>query len=605
MIKFAGFDIETAGEINPYALQPWRVAQNAGRITSYAAVSETGEVIGRSLNPTLEQLRQTLTKLAAEGYTLVGSNTSFDISWLIAVGLEDEVIACQWADFKFYWKAAQNTPEASKSWGLKAAVAEFFPSLAGYEKEASFDIIDDSLLLYNTIDSGTTAMLARRFYDLLDERSRLYVSVMNRNLVSFAYGYLDGIPISETRLEAWREWAEKKKAESHPKTTLTEKVLASPAQLKRALHEMGFAVASTDKEELSLIEDERVKAIADWKVGAGNISRYITPTEKCLAYTKTGRVHCQPSLWGTYTGRITYSSKQLKKYQVGIAIAQLPRLSPRQTFNPRSVIVPPENHLLAEYDFSNQESRVIACFAADYSGDTTLLDIFNQNKDYHSVMGAAIAGVSYDELISAVKSGDKEAKFQRQLGKLANLALSYRAGWARFQEFCRTSAEVILEDNLCKSICSKYKQTYPGIVTYWRASIELAKQRGYAETRGGRKLFLSEWGGRGAYASEQSALNFPIQGTGADMKYLAVAAVEPMLRAYNARYAFDLHDALFIYLPTENSPRCKMPPIELAQLIKGKLNALPYEAIYGWRPKVPMPVDGKIGESWGELKDLD
>lgn len=625
-VKFLGFDIETDGKQDAWALQPWRVSQDAGRITSYAAVDEAGAIIGRNLNPTREELTEQLKLYAAEGYTIVGSNIAFDISWLMAYGLEQEAWACKWADLKFYWKAAQNVPDTStagrKNWGLKAAVTEFLPALAGYEKEISFEPgyeVTHELLVYNTIDSGASAMLARRFYDALDTRSRIYVAVMNGNIPHFAQAYHEGLCIGDA-IDAWEKWAEEKKAAAIETTTLTAKVLNSPSQLKEVLKEWGYGELikkvvkgvtkeSTDKDTLSRLlldnEDERIKAIADYKTGAGNISRYITPARKSLAYCESGRVHCQPSLWGTYTGRVTYSSKQKKKYPVGIALAQIPRPSPRQSYNPRKVLVPPAGYMLAEYDFSNQESRIIADRAAEYSSNTTLLDIFNKGLDYHSVMGANLAGWEYEKFIEELHNGNPVVKFNRMLGKVANLQLSYRSGWETFQTVARAQYEMILDDALAKRIVATYKTTYPAVTMYWRASIETAKVRGYAETIAGRRLYLSDWGGRGGYATQQSAINFPIQGSGADMKYLAVTAISPILRANGVIYGWDLHDALFLYLPIdENTPGYTMPPLELAVLIKEKLNALPYKEVYGWIPKIPMPVDGKLGTSWGDLEEI-
>lgn len=614
-VKFLGFDIETDGDKDAWALQPWRVAQNAGRITSYAAVDEEGTIIGRALNPSVNELREQLGFYAAEGYTIVGSNIAFDISWLIALGLEDEVWLNKWADLKFYWKALENVPDTGaagrKSWGLKEAVRQYLPQLAGYESGIEFTpgyTPTHELLVYNTIDSGASAMLARRFYDAIDTRSRIYIAVMNGNIPHFAKAYHDGLCVGAA-IDDWEKWAEEKKTAAIEATTLTAKILNSPTQLKKALNEMGYEVDSTDKATLSLItlgeDDTRVKAIADYKVGAGNITRYINPARKALAYCETGRVHCQPNLWGTYTGRVTYSSKQIKKYQVGIALAQIPRPSPRQSYNPRKVLVPPPGYLLAEYDFSNQESRVIADRGADYSSDTTLLDIFNNNLDYHSVMGANLAGWEYQKFVDELHNGNPVVKFNRMLGKVANLSLAYRSGWQTFQTISRSTYEMVLDDELAQRIVATYKATYPSVTMYWRASIEAAKARGYAETIGGRRLNLSEWGGKGGYATQQSAINFPIQGSGADMKYLAVTAISPILRANGVVYGWDLHDALFLYIPAEETtPGYTMPPLELAKMLKAKLNALPYKEVYGWIPKVPMPVDGKLGTSWGDLEEI-
>jgi hypothetical protein len=44
--------------------------------------------------------------------------------------------------------------------------------------------------------------------------------------------------------------------------------------------------------------------------------------------------------------------------------------------------------------------------------------------------------------------------------------------------------------------------------------------------------------------------------------------------------------------------------VKLAMKCRDLLSNLPYEKVYGWRPKVPMPVDLKIGYVWGDLEEI-
>jgi DNA polymerase-1 len=149
-----------------------------------------------------------------------------------------------------------------------------------------------------------------------------------------------------------------------------------------------------------------------------------------------------------------------------------------------------------------------------------------------------------------------------------------------------------------------FKQTYPRVVQFWKEAIALAKQKGYAETAGGRRVYFdpADWDYRSdpkrAYASEQTAINFPVQGTGADQKFLGIALTDAYAYPRGAIYMLDLHDALFYLIPDDGHA------LETACEIKHILNTLPYKEVFGWTPTVPMPVDAKLGLSWGDMETI-
>src|SRR4051812_6257723 len=108
-MRFIGFDIETAGDGEAFGLQPNRVRQNKARITSAAFVDEDGTVLFGKLNPTIDELRGMLSRVAEmPGAVLIGWNTQFDVSWLIALGLEDEVRDCTWLDGEVFRRGLEN-----------------------------------------------------------------------------------------------------------------------------------------------------------------------------------------------------------------------------------------------------------------------------------------------------------------------------------------------------------------------------------------------------------------------------------------------------------------------------------------------------------------
>lgn len=620
-IHFFGFDIETKGEKKEFALQPYRLPRGECEITSFSCVDENNLVVDEGLWPTVEQLRNCLEKMADDPWAVVvGSNMIFDVAWMIALGLEDVVRRITWFDLQALRRGLENTTD-KHGWGLKPTVAKFLPQYAGYEAEVggNFDKVDEILLAYNHDDSWHSAQVARIVWDQLDPTCATLVQVISQCIPAFARAWIDGVPFSREALALWDQFctsemeAALQELEVHG---LDGPIVRSPQKLLAKLQELRFPIANTSKTVLSLYADNPIiAAVRRYKRAAGSKSRYINNAIKCLDYIGRDTTHPQPRIWGTYTGRCTYGSKmdtpalnklgevvvnkktgkvQKRQVQVGVALHQWPKK--REGKIARSCIVAPPGYLLAEYDFSNQESRILA----DITQDRTLLEVFNEGKDFHSMMGCKPAKMPYEEFYAWYKTGDKQAESFRQMGKVANLSLAYRTGAETFQTMARTDYDVILSFEEAAMLCRLFKETYPRVPVFWNDAIALAKQKGYATTRGDRRVKLTDWDRSShGYASEQTAINHPVQGTGADMKFLGIALSDAYAHPRGAIYLLDLHDALFYAIPDDDRA------METARGIQKILNTLPYADVFGWKPSVPMPVDASIGKSWGELRRLE
>jgi DNA polymerase I-like protein with 3'-5' exonuclease and polymerase domains len=607
-MRFVGFDIETAGEGETYGLQPYRVKQGTARITSYAFAFEGGSKYG-TLNPTIEELRESLNYIATQpDIVLVGWNTQFDVSWLIACGLEAEVRACRWADGEVMRRALENDTlePKDKSYGLKATVAKYLPEYAGYEQEVAgnFDKVDDTLLKYNMLDAELTAKLARIFWDKMDGTRRQLCSVIWRAIVPVAGAWVEGIPVHQASIAKWEEAARADRDEAFPKVMslgrihqddadVARAMMTSPVKLKKFLHARGVPVKKTDQTELSKYwHIPMVKAISDWKKANTAVSKFIKTLSNSIAYNQSDRTHPSCRLWNTYTGRFGYTSTTGKspKFQTGFAIHQMPRKK-----EARDCICAPEGMLLAEFDFATQESRLLC----DVSGDPLLYDIFSSGKDFHTYMAAIIAGIEYENMLDRITQKDAEAKNYRQLAKVVNLSCAYRTGWKKLIDVGRTQYDVIFDEATAKRLHGLFRTTYHHVPIYWKSSVEFARNNGYAETRGGRRVYIDNWVDKSVdWESESTAINFPIQGTGADMKFLGIAAVDQILHENGGRYMLDLHDALFVLLPDTSQGH------ETAGKVRDILSNLPYKEVFGWSPRVKLPVDLKIGKQWGSLTEI-
>ncbi len=604
-MKFIGFDIETAGEGEAFGLQPYRARQGRAGITSYAMVDEAGKTITARLNPEVIDICNALNWAALEkDVTLIGWNTQFDVSWLIAIGLEKEVRACRWADGEVMRRATENDT-TKEPYGLKPTVAKYLPEFAGYEKTigGNFDVVNDELLKYNTLDSKLTAKLGRIFWDMLDARRQRLCQVIFQSIIPVAKAWVEGIAIDKWAVEDWDFECSKTEGETFwniasqvgigvhdPLQHDLRTALSSPVKLKKIIHALGHNVECTDRSELSKYRYiPLIKAISDYKKANTSLTKFIAGIRASVEYNDTGRTYPNCRLWNTYTGRFGYSSKTLKKFQTGIPIHQFPRKT-----EARKCIVAPEGFLLVECDFATQESRLIC----DYSGDETLYNIFKNKLDFHSFTGSQIVNWEYQKFLDEFNNGNPDVKQYRYMGKVANLSCQYRTGWKTLQDVARRDYELDLSDAESQNLVNTYRRTYKGVQNYWASAIRTAKEQGYAETRGGRRVYINDWSRGNEWSAESTAINFPIQGTGADMKVLAIAMVDPLLYRNGGYFMLDMHDALFAVIPDTSRG------YDTASEMKETLSDLPYKAIYDWTPSVSLPVDMKVGKSWGTLEEI-
>lgn len=585
--KLDGFDLETSG------LQPW-----AGDIYTMAHYHTQGVTMQE---PSVAALREWLEECRDEGRTIVGWNVMFDIGWLIAKGLGYLVRQNKWLDGMLLLKRIDGF---RFSYSLKTIVKEKWPQYADYA-------IDDfskptteegwqKMLTYNLQDVVFTLTLAKEYLSQMTDKEVAMAMVEAECLPELAQAWVDGIHIDTEALRTLKEENLAKLVDLRLDLGVSTTVVSSPKQLANVLYtQWGLPILdrtdkgapSTSKDALHKLaiyapDDARIKKLLEMRKCKTTQGKYVEAVEKSIAYHGRNVTHPQPQAGGTYTSRLTYSSKQGKgkeEVQTGIALHQWSRDK-----RVRSELIPPPGYLLGEWDFSGQEMRLMA----DASQDETMLSLFLDGIDSHAYMGASIKDLDW-KWVHDEQDNDPAAKQARYLGKFANLSLQYRIGVATIRIRALTQYGLNLSESEAALIRSKYASTYPGVLQYWVDSIQKAGRLGYAETRGGHRIKLDDMS---EYSLQQTAINFPIQGTGGDMKLLALAVLKNHFAELDLHFAWDLHDALFLYVPDDSRA------VKTANFVQHTLSNLPYEKAWGWRPAVPLPVDGKLGKSWGSLK---
>jgi len=493
-----------------------------------------------------------------------------------------------------------------KSYGLKATVARYLPQHAGYEE--GIDFADTSpeacakLLAYCKKDTVFTLALTKMFYNRLAANPRQLRAALieARSIPMVAQAWYEGILIDQEALGSLDEGLVKTAKECLEVLSphgVTAKIVASPKQLGKLMFEdwgltpikqTDSGADSTDKEtlhELAFI-DPRAKTVREYREALGNRTKFSTGIAKSVEYNADGRTRPQMAIFGTYSGRATYYSKQGKNKDerpTGFALHQEKR---GKEF--RSLLMAPPGYTLCEIDAAAQEFRWMAIA----SGDESMLSLCEPGEDAHSYMGAQVAHRDYRELVKYVHAEDKAAMAVRKLGKFCNLGFQYRVGSKKATAVARVQYELDVREFEVKGFIKTYLQSYPRVPQYWDMQIAECKALKYVETFAGRRVqLLDDFNGAWGWSLASTAINYRIQGSGADQKYLGLAVLQPYLIKHGIRFGWDIHDGLYFYVPDAKVPEC-VPEM------KRILDTLPYGRAWGFTPPIPLPWDAKVGSSW-------
>ena len=626
-LAITAFDVETWGAQDLFALQPFRMRTGDAWLNSAATAGyKNGKVrTNVSRKPSARTLAAWLDSVA--GTYVVGWNVPFDIAWLLVLdelhphlGIRAKVFAVNWLDGMLLYRHAINAPryreEGRLSLGLKEAVKDFFPSESGYEEGVAFNPTNEvqwkHLLHYNQDDCRHTLRITTLLLQKLPDRLVRNALIEARCLPLVADTKVQGLRINAERAVALSERLGKDREVAKVLLSFTEglqewdQIIASPKQLRELLfdtwglpvqHFTEKGVASTNKEALAVlaVNDKRAGLIHTIRESNTRRTKFAKGAIDALAYNGDGHVRPDFRVFGTYTGRGTYSSKVGKnkaQRPSGVAIHQWVN-------NPeyRALVEVDEDSVLIEADFAGQEYRWMAVA----SQDLTMLGMCAPGEDAHSFMASRIKDDHTYEWIRTHREDDAVAKKIRKLGKVGNLSCQYRTGGRTLRRVAAVQHDVALTLEEANDIIAAYRTTYKRVPTYWKNQIIFAKNNGYVETIAGRRVQLGDykkWGDQD-YSHGSTAINFPIQGAGADQKYLALLITRDYLPRIGGRFLMELHDGMFFRVPKAKAERA-------ARDIRTLLSNLPYRKAWGLQYDLPVkfPVDVKLGPHWGALKEL-
>lgn len=282
------------------------------------------------------------------------------------------------------------------------------------------------------------------------------------------------------------------------------------------------------------------------------------------------RIHTDYHQLGTATGRLSSSDPNLQNIPArGEWGEQI-----------RRAFIAENGYKLLSADYSQIELRIAACLAKDQK----MIKAFKNNQDIHKLTAAEVNNISLDKVTDDMRFEAKALNF----GVLYGMSV---VGFAQAAGITRDRAKKFIDE---------YMRDFSGIAKYIKRIKEGVKKKGYVETVLGRRRYLPQINSSDflmRHASERMAINMPIQGTAADIMKAAMIRISESLPP-EARLLLQVHDELVLEAKEDKIK-------EIREIVKDAMeNVLKEPTFKSVKSifKVPLNVDIKIGDNWGEMK---
>lgn len=232
----------------------------------------------------------------------------------------------------------------------------------------------------------------------------------------------------------------------------------------------------------------------------------------------------------------------------------------------RSLFVAEEGNMLITADFSQIELRILA----ELTQDPTMIEGFNKGYDFHSYTASQTFGVPIEEV----------TKEQRSAGKTLGFALIYGQGPQA------TAEQIGVSVDEAKEMIEAYFAEFTKVRTWMDRQRRQAKKDGFVRTLLGRKVPLGDDKNR----QEREAINYPIQGSSADITKIALSSLYERFENYeNVKLVNCVHDEIVVEAPEEE-----------AQSISEAVRRVMETAGTNLINTVPVAVDVEVAHEWSK-----
>ncbi len=319
---------------------------------------------------------------------------------------------------------------------------------------------------------------------------------------------------------------------------------------------------STNVEELERLAEEHeiARLILEYRSLAKLKSTYSDALPR-LVDPLSGRVHTSYNQAVTITGRLSSSNPNLQNIPIRTEEGR----------KIRRAFIAEKGNIILSADYSQIELRVLA----HLSGDPLFCDAFAKDEDIHTRTASELFGL-FPEMVTPE---------MRRQAKTINFGVIYGQGAFTLAK------QLGVAQKVAKEFIDNYFLRHKGAREFLDASVRRAEELGYATTILGRRIPIPDINSSNiaikGYA-QRNAVNYPIQGSAADLIKLAMLRVSERIRRdrLKSRLIMQVHDELVFEAPEEER-------LVLAQLVA-------YEMEHAAELRVPLRVDVNAGKNWSE-----
>jgi DNA polymerase-1 len=338
-------------------------------------------------------------------------------------------------------------------------------------------------------------------------------------------------------------------------------------QVKKALKDQGFVVASTDKEHLELLlrkvspDSETAKFIKMLLQYRKEQKLYSTYIQGFRSRIVKGRIHPSFLLHGTTTGRLSSRNPNMQN---------VPRASTPSGKLIRAQFIPDPGNIFVQADYAQIELRVMAVI----SQDEYLMGVFNdESRDIFDEVGFQLYGED------ALGPNRKELRIRTK-------AYVYGVGYGREPYSVATEYDISVKE--ATRGMEAYFEMVPGLAK-WRQDFlqQLMEEDDDLETVFGRLRRFHLITNDNKKDVMNQALAFIPQSTASDITLTALCSLREM--GYMTRVP--VHDSILV---EDKIAHAEWTASKMAEVMSSTARDIMGD-------QVPFPVDIATGYNWGEL----
>lgn len=275
----------------------------------------------------------------------------------------------------------------------------------------------------------------------------------------------------------------------------------------------------------------------------------------------SGRVHTSYNQAVTNTGRLSSSEPNLQNIPIRTEEG-------RQI---RRAFIAGEGALILSADYSQIELRVLA----HLSGDRVFCDAFARDEDIHTRTASEVF-----DLMPGLVTPE-----MRRQAKTINFGVIYGQGAFSL------ARELGVSTKVAKEFIDSYFERHSGAREFLDSCIRSAERDGFVTTILGRRLpipDISSSNGNIRAFAQRNAINYPIQGSAADIIKQAMVRVHERMKkeGLRSRLIMQVHDELVFEVPEEERQRMEILVCR--------------EMEHAVTLQVPLKVEISFGRNWSE-----